>query len=313
MNKNARWAIRAIQAAILATVLLTPAALATRTPKGYAVWLYLTGRAGDCGFFESLEAAELTMQQIAAAARIGKSTKLIAEDPAGFSLWDTPRGHFWMPNGNRSALEYNLAEQERAIYGGPDRGARTGDIVLDCGANVGVYTKKALASGAELVVAIEPSPENLECLRRNLAVEIASRKVIIVEKGVWDKDDVLTLHSNPHNSGAHSLHPLEGFDIKQVQVPLTTIDKLVTDLGLPRVDFIKMDIEGAEKQAILGARETIKEFKPRMAICTYHLPEDPTEIPKTVLSIVPSYAVKMQWLLASEKIFPEVAHFASAQ
>ena len=50
-------------------------------------------------------------------------------------------------------------------------------------------------------------------------------------------------------------------------VPLTTIDKMVTELNLQRVDVIEMDIEGAERQVLTGTRATIAQFTPRMAIC----------------------------------------------
>ena len=83
-----------------------------------------------------------------------------------------------------SALNYDLAEQKRNIYG---TGIRRGDIVLDAGANVGVFTRKALWAGASKVIAIEPAPENLECLRRNFAAEIADGRVVVYPKGVWDK------------------------------------------------------------------------------------------------------------------------------
>lgn len=70
---------------------------------------------------------------------------------------------------------------------------------------------------------------------------------------------------------------------------MTTIDKLVSELKLERVDFIKMDIEGAEQKAIFGARETLARYRPRMAICVYHLPDDPVTIPKLVQQAVPAY------------------------
>ena len=75
------------------------------------------------------------------------------------------------------------------IYGTGARGVQPGDVVLDCGANIGIFSKTALASGARLVVAVEPAPDTLECLRRNLGREIAERRVIVYPKGVWDHDD----------------------------------------------------------------------------------------------------------------------------
>jgi FkbM family methyltransferase len=46
---------------------------------------------------------------------------------------------------------------------------RAGDVVLDCGAGIGLFARQALKRGARTVIAIEPVPENLECLRRNLS------------------------------------------------------------------------------------------------------------------------------------------------
>jgi hypothetical protein len=77
-----------------------------------------------------------------------------------------------------------------------------------------------------------------------------------------------------------------------VQVPLTTIDKQVAELGLARVDFIKMDIEGAESNALAGARDTISRFKPRMAITAEHKPGDEIDIPRAVRAIRTDYQME---------------------
>src|SRR6266699_3485688 len=65
---------------------------------------------------------------------------------------------------------------------------RQGDIVLDCGANIGVFTRKAPSRGAALVVAIEPAPQTLNALRRNFDTEIRQGRVIAYPKGLWDHD-----------------------------------------------------------------------------------------------------------------------------
>jgi len=67
-----------------------------------------------------------------------------------------------------------------------------------------------------------------------------------------------------------------------VKVPLTTVDDLVSELKLRRVDFIKMDIAGAEKRALLGARSTLVTYTPRLVIAAEHLPDDGEAIPLAV-------------------------------
>ena len=88
------------------------------------------------------------------------------------------------------------------------------------------------------------------------------------------------------------------------------IDSLVESLCLPRVDFIKMDIEGAECNALASVRRTIQTWKPQLAICTYHLPDDPTQIAAVVRSIRPDY--QMEYVFREkvrDRITPRVAHF----
>lgn len=63
------------------------------------------------------------------------------------------------------------------------------------------------------------------------------------------------------------------------------MDNLISE----KVTFIKMDIEGAEYNALLGCKKIIREQKPKLAICIYHKPEDIIEIPELILSINKEY------------------------
>ena len=84
---------------------------------------------------------------------------------------------------------------------------------------------------------------------------------------------------------------------------------MVVELRLAKVDFIKMDIEGAERKAIMGARNTIAKFRPRMALCIYHVKGDETMVPKLVHDAVPDYKVTKTCLCAPDRVQPEVAFF----
>jgi len=113
-----------------------------------------------------------------------------------------------------------LAQARRDIYGSGAWGVQPGDTVLDCGAYVGTTARQALARGARLIVAIEPTPESVECLRRNLAGEIAAGKVIVYPKGVWDSETELTFSVNPANLAGNSFLGSPSGP-KQLSIPVT--------------------------------------------------------------------------------------------
>ena len=270
----------------------------------------LIGHSPYCSLTRAVTSASHARLLTEAKDRILAASRLLETDASGFQHWQTPRGLFWVPPGEGYGLPFNLSEQENAIYGTGARAVRAGDVVLDCGANIGVYTREALKAGAKLVIAIEPAPENIECLRRNFAAEAASGRVVIYEKGVWDKDDFLTINVAPGNPAADSfvITP-EGSQAGQ-KLPLTTIDKLVAELKLPCVDYIKMDIEGAEQRAILGAAETLRRCHPRLALSSYHLPDDPRKIPQLVRAAWPGYRMECgPCAYANGYIRPDVLYF----
>lgn len=294
----------------IATAVVVAAGLAYFYPLLRLSALALAGRSGLCPLGETIRSGTNLVRQRDIKDRILAASKLVEKDPAGYNLWQTPKGRFWVPTGSDYALPFNLAEQERKIYGTGEQDIRPGDIVLDCGASVGVFTREALASGAKLVVAIELAQENLECLRRNLAEEVRKGRVIIYPKGVWDKDDFLTLNVDPTNSAADSVVMRPEKAHEGPKVPLTTIDKLVQELKLERVDFVKMDIEGAEQKALIGAQQTIARYHPRLALSTYHRPDDPEKIPLLVRRAWTGYRMKCGPCAdTGEIIRPDVLYF----
>jgi FkbM family methyltransferase len=171
------------------------------------------------------------------------------------------------------------------IYGGKDFGVRPGDIVIDCGANIGSFTRRALTRGAARVITVEPTPELVESLRRTFA---GDDRVTIVPKGVWDQAGEMSLGVVPGVSEGNSfvLHPeLTNGPV----VPLITIDALVAELHLAKVDFIKLDVEGAERNALKGAKQTLLSSHPRLAVEGHHLDDDPEVLPALVHELAPTY------------------------
>ncbi len=295
--------------AVTAILLAATAAAYAWYPPFRLFALVITGNSPACPMANALRSDANLADTLAIKDRILQSSRLVRQEN-GLELWDTPKGQFWIPKGNRYVLPFNLAEMERHVYGSGAHFIHPGDIVLDCGASDGDFTREALRAGAAKVVAIEISPSSAECIRRNTAAESAAGRVVVYPKGVWDGEDHLTLNVDDTNFAANSvvLHPDDSH--ASIVVPLTTIDRIVAELNLPRVDFIKMDVEGAEVRAIAGARDTITRFKPRLAIATEHKPDDERTIPAAVRKIRTDYTVECGQCVATRShVRPDVLFF----
>lgn len=82
---------------------------------------------------------------------------------------------------------------------------------------------------------------------------------------------------------------------KNYEVEVMTIDAFVEQKQLERVDYIKADIEGSERDMLKGAYETIKKFHPKISICTYHLPDDKEILENLLKDIEPGYVIEHKW------------------
>lgn len=159
--------------------------------------------------------------------------------------------------------------------------AQDGDYVIDaggCWGDVALYFAHHVGERGK-VFSFEFTPENLRVFQRNLDLnpELAER-IEIVPNALWDTSGELIsyLPVGPGTSLARGAPSKNGISL---QVMTTSIDDFVRERKLPRVDFIKMDIEGAELNALKGAEKTIRSFKPRLAISVYHQADDVIDIP----------------------------------
>ena len=231
---------------------------------------------------------------------VATQMKVLEEDPVGFTHYQTPIGNIWVPKGT-PFLAHLVAETIYRHYGVGEQAVKQGDVVVDGGANVGVFVLDSLNRGAKKVIAFEPSGENLECLRRNFPNEIRDGRVVIVPKGLWDKTMVVRFAVF---SGDQSVNKIIGegeiapAGSQVFEIPVTSVDECKRELNLPRIDYIKLDIEGAERHALEGARDTIQNDKPRLAVCMYHLDDDITVLPHKILGTNPTYKIESGLCLA---------------
>ncbi len=128
------------------------------------------------------------------------------------------------------------------------------------------------------IYTFEPQSDKSEMIEKKLWKY--NGKVELIKKGLYDCQKELSFWS-----GNHLLSGKIDNKSGNTLIQTIDIDSVIHDM----VTFIKMDIEGAEFKALLGAKNTIKKYKPNLAICIYHKPEDIWTIPRFIDSLVPEY------------------------
>lgn len=124
-------------------------------------------------------------------------------------------------------------------------------VALDIGAHVGFWTR-TMAEKFETVHAFEPSPDCYSCLVDNVADK---PNVITNCVAIGDRAGVCQVHDDPRRIGnTGSRYVISGAG----KTPIVTVDRL----NLSALDFMKIDVEGFELQVLMGARESIKKFRP---------------------------------------------------
>lgn len=146
---------------------------------------------------------------------------------------------------------------------------RSGETVMDVGANIGVFAlvmAKAVGSSGR-VIAIEPHPENLGRLRANMRLSEATN-IDIVEAAVGAKPDTGVLESASDHALAHMTIKTvaDGQTAADTVVAILTLDEVWHRHGNPVVTCIKLDIEGCEVPALHGASELLKTHRPVLLV-----------------------------------------------
>ncbi len=155
--------------------------------------------------------------------------------------------------------------------------AKSGDVVIDAGAFTGnTTTYFAQCVGARgKVYAFEPMATSFAFLQENTA---HLPQVYAVQAGISNKDGQIYIEEQ-NSPGASILRQGD------VCIEVRTIDAFVQEQAIEKIDFLKMDIEGSEMDALAGAVHTIRKYRPKMAICVYHKPNDIFQIYQRILEI----------------------------
>ena len=196
-----------------------------------------------------------------------------------------PLEAFFTPTGLADVFIYKQYEYRNRS---PEIRVQPDDYVIDgggCWGDTTLYFAHSVGAGGKVFV-FEFVPENLKILRRNVDLNPhLKERIEIMPHPLWQSSGE-TVHYSANGPGTSV-----NFEQQESTLSVSTlcIDDLVRERELPRVDFIKMDIEGAELNALQGAEQTIRRFRPKLAISAYHKRDDLVEIPGYLNSLGAGY------------------------
>jgi len=146
---------------------------------------------------------------------------------------------------------------------------RPGDVVIDAGACDGefaIFASKCVGPTGRVLM-IEPDPANIARARRNLELNGNPDNVVIVAAGLWNRKEVLRFAAG--QAATSSVKATAGGE-GVIEIPTVTFADLIENEKLDRIDFVKIDIEGAEIEALENLPHLPPQFRPRFAIASYH-------------------------------------------
>lgn len=173
----------------------------------------------------------------------------------------------------------------------PDIPLEENEIFIDGGAYIGdsaeefINIMKAKGRNYRHIYSFEPDPDNYRAAKKSLS---QYGNIDVIPYGLWSCCTEFEFISTPIDSSSSHLTQIK--EPKATKVSVTSLDAFFVDKPVDEwPTIIKMDIEGAEKEALLGASKIIKKKKPTLIICAYHKPEDIYELPQTILKLRADY------------------------
>ena len=165
--------------------------------------------------------------------------------------------------------------------------------VIDCGAYIGdniLQICKDVPEENITYYAFEPDHENAEVIRNNEKFKMVCKTLKVLEYGVGNRNSKIGFmyanNTNGNQKDAGRFVDVDD-DFEGLKLEIRRIDDVQLDIK-GRL-YIKMDIEGAEMDALRGAEQTIKKYKPFLAICAYHRKNDIIDIPNYIRSLGVDY------------------------
>lgn len=235
--------------------------------------------------------------------KLSKSVNIIYhfnESPINDEIENTKLNHYKnVPAGNNKRLTIHCGGLTTNIilkqYYYSNKSIRIqpeeGDVCIDAGACYGdtALFFAAIAGKNGHVYTCEPLPSYQKIIEKNIHENGYEKSITLVPYAISDTTANLKSKISNDNGGS------PGFTIigKEHSLPTVSIDDLVDMKKIKKVDFIKMDIEGAELKALNGAKKTLQKHRPKLAISLYHKNSDFIEIPQWINENLPGYTLHL--------------------
>lgn len=197
----------------------------------------------------------------------------------GRVLLESAFGHLMLVNGGDTAIVPHLIRDgffDRNLTNIIDSMLVTGMTFIDIGANCGTYTIYGAARvGREgRVIGIEAAPAISALLQETVAMNGAEHWCEVLHCAAGAEPGTLVLHTFAARQGGNTILPeiadvardVLGETVTKVEIPCRTLDDIVAERGLARIDLIKIDVEGFEREVLLGGRETLMRYRPKLII-----------------------------------------------
>ena len=199
---------------------------------------------------------------------------------------------------NTSALEwsyYDIVINNRSSHYYEKYGTivKNGDVVFDIGACEGFFAYH-VCDRASKIYCIEPNANMANCLKMTFN---GMNNIEVVKKAFNSSSGTVQYSGNQYAEFRQTI--VESRNSLSEKVCCVSLDEYAMNKGINKIDYLKIDVEGSERDVIRGARNVIIKHKPKIAIATYHNASDALVLTDEILNIMPSYNYRICGILKS--------------
>ena len=169
-------------------------------------------------------------------------------------------------------IDFRYMSRKNNLKEGKYLNVKKGDIVFEVGAYIGYHAMRLseFVGDTGKVIAIEAVPANFDIMKKNIELNNI-KNITLLDMAIWNSKGVISMNTDEHqkNSAVGGVVSSKN----KIKLPCNTIDNICKDLNISKVDFVRIQINGAELQALQGMEKTIKQ-KPKLLVAVPYMNKD---------------------------------------